>query len=181
MPAEQSPSSIGGSSTQTDANGYYQISLPLGTYTLQASAPTPNYDEPAVTVVLDTADQAVSQDFALRTARATVSPRSLAFSMGVGESATQLLTISDTGGLELNWQIEESDGDAAWLGEAPTFGAVPPGASQPVQVTANATGLASGAYAATLIVRSNSGRASAVSVPVTLNVTQPKGGKGGRH
>jgi len=158
-----------GGSAETDANGYYQIPLPLDTFTLTASAP--NYEEQAATVVLDTLDQAVAQDFVLRTARATVSPASLTFSIGTGGSASQSLTISDTGGLRLTWDIEESGGDVVWLSEAPVSGAVDPSASQPVQVTADATGLAGGTYAATLIVHSNSGRSPAKVVPVTLNVT----------
>lgn len=164
-----------GDSVETDANGYYQIPLPLGTYTLRASAP--NYEEGVATVVLDTPDQAVTQDFALRTARAALIPASLTFSIGIGESASQSLTISETGGLSLSWQIQESSGDIAWLSEAPVSGSMGPSASQLVQVTANAAGLASGTYAANLIVHSNSGRSPIVFVPVTLNVTQTKGGK----
>jgi subtilisin family serine protease len=169
-------------SAQTDANGYYQFSLPLDTYTLSASALNLNYGEGAASVVvLDTPDQAVTQDFALPTARASLTPATLTFSIGIGESASQTLTISDTGGLPLSWWQIEEDGGVAWLSEAPDSGLLDPSASQRVQVTANATGLASGTYTANLIVHSNSGRSPIVFVPVTLNVTpKPKGrGKGG--
>ncbi len=69
--------------------------------------------------------------------------------------------------------------DVPWLSEAPTSGTTAAGASTPVQVTFDSTGLAVGTYTANLCVTSNDpdagpGNGTAlVVVPVTLDVTEP--------
>ncbi|ANB16474.1 FG-GAP repeat protein [Dokdonella koreensis] len=57
-----------------------------------------------------------------------------------------------------------------WLSQTPASGRVAPGASAEVTVTANAAGLAAGAYAANLCVNSNDPANAQVAVPVSLVV-----------
>jgi hypothetical protein len=95
--------------TTTDANGFYRVQVSVGTYDVQASAT--NYATETATV--DVAeDQTVVQDFALDTARAEVSPSSFEFIVPAGQQRTQILTLSNTGGVPLTWQISETGGGA---------------------------------------------------------------------
>ena len=76
----------------------------------------------------------------------------------------------------------DSPTDIPWLSEAPTSGTTAPGASTPVQVTFDSTGLAVGTYNANLCITSNDPDAGPgnetelVIVPVTLVVGAPPNG-----
>ncbi|MGH2651950.1 MAG: carboxypeptidase-like regulatory domain-containing protein, partial [Actinomycetota bacterium] len=94
--------------TTTDADGFYRMQLPLGIYTLEASKT--NYSTESAQVVLDVEDEVITQDFALRTARAEVSPTSLEFLLPPGRTRTKVLTLSNTGSLDMTWEIRESGG-----------------------------------------------------------------------
>ena len=61
--------------------------------------------------------------------------------------------------------------DVAWLGMAPREGTVPPGGSQEVTVTFDATGLQGGDYDADLVISSNDPVTPEVSVAAHLQVT----------
>jgi len=152
--------------TTTGANGAYQMLLGLGTYTVAVSAT--NYASQSAEVVLDEDGESVTQDFALETARAEVSPASFQFIVPPNLTRTRTLTVSNTGTLDLNWSIGPSG--AAWLTVNPSSGALAPGASQAVQVNVNTAGLAPGVYTATLQLLSNSGRQPTIPIPVTLVV-----------
>jgi subtilisin family serine protease len=95
--------------TTTDANGFYRTQVPIGGYDVEASAS--NYVTGHAHVNVQE-DQTVQQDFALGTARAEVSPTSFAFVIPVGQTRTQTLTLSNTGGVPMNWQIRETGGGA---------------------------------------------------------------------
>ncbi|HEV8627572.1 MAG TPA: carboxypeptidase regulatory-like domain-containing protein, partial [Acidimicrobiia bacterium] len=97
--------------TTTDADGHYRTQLPLGTYTIEASAT--NYATETAEVVLDQENEVVTQDFALRTARAEVSPASLEFLVPQGQTRTKTLTLSNTGSLDMTWELKESGGGPA--------------------------------------------------------------------
>ncbi|MGH9243492.1 MAG: BACON domain-containing protein, partial [Acidimicrobiales bacterium] len=62
--------------------------------------------------------------------------------------------------------------DAPWLSATPTSGVTEPGATDVVDVTADATGLDVGTYEAALCVTTNDPLAPTVTVPVTLLVTE---------
>jgi subtilisin family serine protease len=94
--------------TTTDSNGNYRMQLPLDTYTIEASAS--NYETASATVVLDDEDEVVTQNFALRTARAEVSPNALEFIVTPNSTKTKRLTLRNTGGLAMTWQIREAGG-----------------------------------------------------------------------
>ena len=151
--------------TSTDSQGRYLLQLPLGTYTVEASAT--NYSTETSQVVLDQEDEFVTRDFVLRTARAEVSPTSLELTVPVGQTRTRRLDVSNTGSLDMSWTFFD---DVSWLSESPTSGTLAPGRSQAVDVTVDAAGLAPGIYSATLFAVSNSGRQPRLEVPVTLLV-----------
>jgi subtilisin family serine protease len=94
--------------TTTDANGDYRMQLRLGTYTIEASAA--NYSTESATVVLDDEDEVITQNFALRTARAVVTPTSLEFIVLPNSTKTKRLVLRNTGSLPMTWQLRESGG-----------------------------------------------------------------------
>jgi N-acetylneuraminic acid mutarotase len=93
----------------TDASGFYRMQLPVGDYTLEASKT--NYETGSADVTI-TEDQTTVQDFSLRTARGEVSPASLEFVLQRNETQTKTLTLSNTGGLPMTWDVKESGGGA---------------------------------------------------------------------
>jgi subtilisin family serine protease len=94
--------------TTTDSNGDYRMQLPLDTYTIEASAS--NYETQSEEVVLDDEDEVVTQNFALRTARAEVSPNALEFIVPPDTTKTKQLVLDNTGSLDMTWQIQEAGG-----------------------------------------------------------------------
>lgn len=89
----------------------------------------------------------------------------------------------DSFGLPGNWLIRaagiagggggdcSNPSDVPWLSESPASGTVASGASQDVTVTADASGLDPGNYAAVLCVTTNDPDHALVAVPVSLTVT----------
>src|SRR5262249_50223085 len=63
--------------TTTDADGFYRMQVPVGTYDVEASAT--NYATETAHNVPVAEDGTTTQDFALRTARAEVGPTALEF------------------------------------------------------------------------------------------------------
>ena len=58
-----------------------------------------------------------------------------------------------------------------WLSAAPTAGTIPPGLSDVINVTFNATDLFGGTYLGSIDINTNDPAAPLVQVPATLNVT----------
>ena len=156
----------------TDQTGSYRFHLPLGEYVVEASAP--RYGTVTAPVTLDEEEELVTQNLALPTARAGVSPGAVEVVVPAGETRTRSFTLQNTGGLPLTWQLEERSGgtatDVPWLAATPTSGTAPPGGAQAIQVTVSAAGLAPGVHDAALVVRSNSGRQPELPVAVRLVV-----------
>jgi N-acetylneuraminic acid mutarotase len=96
--------------TSTNASGFYRMQLPVGDYTIEASKT--NYETASANVTINE-DQTTTQDFSLRTARGEVSPTSLEFIVPVDQTRTKTLTLSNTGGLPMTWDVKESGGGAA--------------------------------------------------------------------
>src|SRR5262245_33606029 len=151
--------------TTSAADGSYQLQLNLGTYTVAAAKA--NYATGSAEVALDDDGEFVQQDFALQTARAEVSPAALQVIAPPDQTRTRVLTLSNTGRIDLTWSITPS---APWVAANPSSGTVAPGGSQAVTVTVDTTGLSPGVYTATLAVQNNSGRQPTTNVPVTLVV-----------
>ncbi len=96
--------------TTTDASGFYRMQLAVGGYSIEASKA--NYETRSADVTINV-DQTTTQNFSLRTARGEVSPNSLEFVLQRNESETQTLTLSNTGGIAMTWDVKESGGGAA--------------------------------------------------------------------
>ena len=94
----------------TDASGFYRMQLAVGDYTIEASKA--NYETGSEPVTI-TVDQTTTLDFSLRTPRGEVSPTSLEFVLQRNETQTKTLTLSNTGGLPMTWDVKESGGGAA--------------------------------------------------------------------
>ena len=89
-------------------DGRYLLQLPLGAYTLEVSAP--EYLTVTSTVTLTYDRQATNRNWALRTARAEVSPSMLELVVPPGQRRTRTLTLRNTGSLAMNWELFESGG-----------------------------------------------------------------------
>jgi Malectin domain/Carboxypeptidase regulatory-like domain/Kelch motif/Viral BACON domain len=96
--------------TSTDSSGFYRMQLPVGNYTIEASKT--NYETGSADVSI-AEDQTVTQDFSLRTPRGEVNPTSLEFVVQRNETQTKTLTLSNTGGLPMTWDVKESGGGEA--------------------------------------------------------------------
>ncbi|MFQ5583448.1 MAG: hypothetical protein ACE5GL_03320, partial [Calditrichia bacterium] len=104
-----------------------------------------------------------------------VTPTTLTFTVPVGGTDNGTLTIANTaaaGAPDLTWTLTENP-VSAWITENPTNGTVAAGANENVTVTVDATGLAVGTYNTNLDIASNDPDENPVTIPVTLNVTQP--------
>jgi hypothetical protein len=91
--------------TTTNADGRYRLQVPLGTYTIEASAQ--NYSTGTAEATIDEENEVVTRDFELRGARAEVDPASLEFIVPPGEQRDQTLTLTNTGTLDLVWEAQE--------------------------------------------------------------------------
>jgi subtilisin family serine protease len=91
--------------TATDPGGHYRIRLPLGSYTVEASAT--DYSTETTEVVLDQQNEVIVHDYALRAARAQVSPTAVEFTVPPGQTRTKTLTLTNTGTLDLHWTASE--------------------------------------------------------------------------
>jgi hypothetical protein len=111
-------------------------------------------------------------------ATAAISPASFAFTLDPGGTATDTLTVSNTGddGTTLNYTVAEAPADCAspsdvpWLDAAPGSGAIDGGDSAAVTVEVDATGVAPGDYAANLCVGTDDPLHPLFTVPVGLTV-----------
>jgi hypothetical protein len=107
-----------------------------------------------------------------------VTPTSLSFAVsGTTPPPAQPFTIANQGTSPINWTatVATSSG-TGWLSASPTAGSTAVGASSPVSVTVNPTGLGGGVYTGTITVNGNTGSATVavtLSVPVFPGQYQP--------
>lgn len=114
----------------------------------------------------------------LGTPAMTVAPTSLTYTTPVGvPPATQTLTVSSSGGQNLDWSastIVTTPAAGTWLGLTGTTSGtgLAPGNSAPAfTVTVDVTGLVAGTYSGTVRITGAAGTAnSPLDVPVTLNI-----------
>ena len=103
-----------------------------------------------------------------------VSPTTLSATLAPDESVTQQITISNIGGSDLLWQIDESADDCSstsdvpWLAVSPSAGTTSAGAATAIDVTSDATGLTPSDYTGYLCVQNNADVPQ--TIPVTLTV-----------
>jgi subtilisin family serine protease len=94
--------------TTTDAAGFYKIFQEAGDYVVEASSR--NYDTGTAGVTLVDATP-VTQDFALPTGIASISPTRLEFVVLAGQQRSRTLTLGNAGTGDLGFEIFESGGD----------------------------------------------------------------------
>jgi PKD repeat protein len=111
-----------------------------------------------------------------------VIPNNLESTQVVGKITTQTLTVSNSLGITLTYEIAIGNDppkrrflvhegqDIAWLFVNPMSGTIPNNDSAPINVTFNSTGLQPAVYTTTLHVLSNDPLTPKVDVPVTLTV-----------
>ncbi len=97
----------------TDGAGFYRTQVPIGAYTVEASAPNYGTQTKSAAVV---ENQTTVKDFALGTPHLEVSPTSFQFIVPANQTRTRTLRLSNTGSLPLNWEIRETGGAAAPVG-----------------------------------------------------------------
>jgi len=107
-----------------------------------------------------------------------VDPTSLEASQPTDTETTQVLTMSNTGDADLDWNIAETEttcatpGDIPWLSTSLMVSEItPPGGSSELEVVFDSMGLAMGNYTGTLCINSNDPTTPLVEVPVSLQVT----------
>jgi len=106
-----------------------------------------------------------------------VAPASLEASQATDTQTTQMLTISNTGDADLDWNIVETEttcsspGDIPWVSISPASGTTLESGSSTVDVVFESTGLAMANYTGTLCINSNDPTTPLVEVPVSLEVT----------
>jgi uncharacterized repeat protein (TIGR01451 family) len=94
-------------------------------------------------------------------------PLSFAETLAPNTSASQTLTISNTGDLPLDWALVET---IDWLSTNPVTGSVAVAGAVDVDVTFDSTGLTAGVYTGTLTLDSNDPDEASITIPVTLVV-----------
>jgi len=97
-------------STQTNGDGEYRFQLTEGEYELTAAKERYLSESAAITVV---DDGTTVQDFSLESARIEVSPGVIQLLVAQGESRTRTLNLSNTGSLNLDFEVKEAGGARA--------------------------------------------------------------------
>jgi hypothetical protein len=111
------------------------------------------------------------QVVAQKLATLVVSTAALDFqTMDAGQQATKVVSIGNTGTLNLDWQVTSNQN---WVSSGPASGSIQPGgALQGVNVQVDTTGLQAGSYSATLTIGSNGGTAQ-INVFVVVPAPSP--------
>ncbi|WP_327170544.1 S8 family serine peptidase [Streptomyces sp. NBC_01336] len=152
------------------ADGQYLVQVPAankGAYEVRIGAP--HYETAARTATLGGGDVSRA-DSALRTGLVTAAPGGgWQLVVPAGERRTRTFTLANSG-LATDYTVKEKDG-ADWLEADPAAGRLTTDAEQEVTVTFDASTAAPGSVLhGTLQVASDSGRAPAVDIPVTVAV-----------
>ena len=153
------------STLTTGADGAYSARLVLGSYTVEASKQY--YRTESADVVLDEANEVVTQDFALHTPRATVTPDSLRFFAIQGQLRSANVVLASTSDLDLTFSVAS---DSSWLWAVPGSGTVAAGTERNLTVRVDPSGLAPGVHRGTLTLTTNAGRTPTIEIPVSLVV-----------
>lgn len=101
-----------------------------------------------------------------------VVPTSFHFALVAGGAdTTATIQVHNDGTADLS--VTSISHSSTWLSASPTSFTVSPGASQTVNIVANATGLSPGTYYDTLKIWSNDPNENPVNIPVVLVVSEP--------
>ena len=157
----------------TDVSGTYQLWLESGTLTVTVEAPAHEKGEAIVTLA---AGETITQNFGLRWLVPCVgaTPAGLHATLELGATATEALTLTNTGAVDTDWDIEEENFDVVWLAQDPLTGTlVADTGVQVVDVDFDASVVDQpGEYVANLWLASDD-PFSPIILPVTMTVTPP--------
>jgi len=99
-----------------------------------------------------------------------VAPGGLDLTLLAGANQTELLNISNNGGVPLDFTLD-LDPAVSWLSMNPVSGSVPPASFADVAVVFDAGDLVAGIFQTTIVVLSNDPNDPSLTVPVSLTVT----------
>jgi hypothetical protein len=117
--------------------------------------------------------------YACLPAQVALVPSALVTKQRFDLQTTQVITIENTGGLALDWSIQEAEasangcdtpGDLPWLGVSAIGGTTQVGAHTAVSVTLASASLAPGEHKGSLCVASNDALHPKIQLPITLTV-----------
>lgn len=151
-------------SATTAADGGYVVQSPSGPMALSLTAP--QYESATATVDVRAAD-VTTVTRSLRTGKVTASKPSVEVVLPADQQRTRTLDLTNPG-LGTAFTVSE---DAAWLTAAPPAGDLPTGATVPLVLSVDTTGLTPGSVlTAAVNITSASGRTPVLTVPVKVVV-----------
>ncbi len=157
-----------GVSTVTDANGWWELYLPVGTWTIDFVRDGYCDTQLANYAMVNNAD--VQHNVELGAPDGHASVNQLAQQAAGGGIFTQAFELVNDGDCDWSYSIDVLAGD--WVSVSPEPGVVPFGASATITVTFNSNGLPAGLYTGELDVH-HSGISDRITIPVTLDVATP--------
>jgi len=170
-------SSLAGLSTPSVATVYQRDSVGTG----QFSSLSTRFDSDAgelVATVPSFSEFAIASN--TTSPAITVGPSALSDTLGLGDTASQSIQISNTASgdapsnLTFEVQVAPQQSEPVdWLTATPATGNVAPGESQAVTVEATAGSIPPGSYETTLRITSNDPEQTETDVPVSLTVERP--------
>ncbi|MGH3662604.1 MAG: carboxypeptidase regulatory-like domain-containing protein, partial [Micromonosporaceae bacterium] len=158
-------------SAVTDADGEYLLHLKAGDY--QATVEKQHYEKTESDLAVS-ASEIVEATTKLRTARVQASTENLAVVTPAGETRGRVITLTNTGGLGTGFTVGEATdsgavADVPWLSVDTETGDLSAGGKQEVTVSVDAAGMTDSSYQkARLEIRSASGRAPTLTIPITI-------------
>lgn len=92
---------------RSNATGQYQLQVPVGDYTISASSSRYENGQVALSIA---EDGFYTADFALRSARAAITPPMVQLVTTAGQTRTRTLTLGNEGSVDLVYEISEAGG-----------------------------------------------------------------------
>jgi len=144
--------------------GFYTLFSPQGSHVFTAtrSGYAPDVRTPTVSL-----SGTVRQDFHLEAPAIEVAPSGLSAVLGGMATSVKTLTITNTGALDLDWEISET---VPWATVSPVSGTNAPGLGAIVAVTFDSTGLSPYTHLGSLVISSTAPADPQVLVPLTLTL-----------
>lgn len=145
--------------------GFYTLFSPQGSQVITATKSGYSTDVQGVAVPMDSI---VIRNLNLESPAIAVQPVELADVLGGQSVSTQSLILTNTGSMDLDWEITES---VSWAAITPVSGTIAPGLTKVVSVSMDTTGLPAGFYDGVLLISSNAPTTPERFVSLSLTVS----------